>query len=237
MIFKFIFAFAFFVAASAVKQDDESLMKILAKERNEMREIFQHETARLEQEDRKLQRQNDEQKEENMKQSQEIQQLKEKLRQADLLTKNALRQKEQRGSVLFEVKKIVKAEIKNFMSLEFKEKWNSTMHEEDVHSELQKIVNAEIKDFLISEKICVSGIIDYRNVKTGQSTTTVQFHHTFPRKPTVTASLSFIRNLGNDASHTYAYTEVMKVTTESANIYTYKPYSDTSFTVAWIACL
>ena len=95
--------------------DDESLMKILAKERKEMREIFQRETKRLEKEDRKLQRQNDEQKEEIAKlqqhnyeqkeenekqsqqmahQSQEIQQLKEKLRQADLVTKNSLRRKE-----------------------------------------------------------------------------------------------------------------------------------------------
>jgi len=241
MIFKFFFAFAVIVAASAAKQDDESLMKILAKERKEMREerremrkIFQRETARLEKEDRKLQRQNDEQKEENIKQSQEIQQLKEKLRHADVVAQNSLRQKEQRGSVLFEVKKIVKREIKNFMSLEFKEKWNSTMHEDDVQSELQKIVNAEIKDFLISEKICVSGRLV---VKTGSAytTSTVQFHHTFPRKPTVTASLAYIYNTGNGRTH--AYTTVKKVTTDSANIYTYKAFSDMYFDVVWIACL
>jgi len=244
MIFKFFFAFAVIVAASAAKQDDESLMKILAKERKEMREerremrkIFQRETARLEKEDRKLQRQNDEQKEENIKQSQEIQQLKEKLRHADVVAQNSLRQKEQRGSVLFELKKIVKAEIKNFMSLEFKGKMNSTMHEDDVQSELQKIVNAEIKDFLISEKICVSGIIGYANIKLGAYTTTVQFHHEFPRKPTVTASLSYIYNSGNHASHTQAYTEVKKVTTTTADIYIYKGFSVTSFDVAWIACL
>ena len=65
--------------------DDESLMKILAKERKEMREIFQRETKRLEKEDRKLQekndqlqRQNDEQKKEMEKQSQEMKQLKAK---------------------------------------------------------------------------------------------------------------------------------------------------------------
>jgi len=241
MIFKFFFfAFAVIVAASAAKQDDESLMKILAKERKEMREIFQRETARLEKEDRRLLKKNDEQGEEiaklqrqNDEQKEEIQQLKEKQRQADNVTKNSLRQKEQRGSVLFEVKKIVKAEINNFMSLEFKEKWNSTMHEDDVHSELQKIVNAEIKDFLISEKICVSGKM---GVKPGESTTTpVQFQHKFPRKPTVSASISYIHNYGNDASHIYASTQVTKVTTDSASIYTSKGFVDMS--IEWIACL
>ena len=82
-------------------------MKILANERKEMREIFQRETTRLEREDRKLhrkndqlQRQNDEQKKEMEKQSQqmgrqsqEIQQLKEKLRHADVVAQNSLRQK------------------------------------------------------------------------------------------------------------------------------------------------
>ena len=92
-------------------------MKILAKERKEMREIFQRETTRLEREDRKLhrkndqlQRQNDEQKKEMEKQSlqmaqqsqqmaqqsQEMKQLKAKLRQS-------LRQKATVSVVSFEV--------------------------------------------------------------------------------------------------------------------------------------
>merc|ERR1712098_276242 len=121
----------------------------------------------------------------------------------DNVTKNSLRQKEQKKSADFET--IVK-----------------------------KIVKTEINDFLISEKICVSGIL---GVKTGSSTTTVQFDHTFPRKPTVTASLAHIYNAGNDVSHTYSNTGVKKVTTESANIYTYTFSSDMYANVAWIACL
>jgi len=69
-IFKLFVTIVVFVATSAVNEGDESLMKILAKERKEMREIFQRENERLAQQaeenakqyqlqQQKLQRQND----------------------------------------------------------------------------------------------------------------------------------------------------------------------------------
>jgi len=237
MIFKFYVAIVVFVAASAVKQDDESRMKILAKERKEMREerkemlgIFQRKTKRLEKEDRKLQekndqlqRQNDEQKKEMEKQSLQLAQ------QSQQMAQQSQEMKQLKAKQSQEMKQL-KAKLRQ--SLRQKSTFGNEMDEFD--TKVKKIVKAEMNEFLISEKICVSGRV--KGGKYLDKTTTVQFHNTFPRKPTVSASLAYIGNGGYDPSHTFASIEVVKVTTDSADIYLYKN-PDMHAAVAWIACL
>merc|ERR1712142_292265 len=219
------------VSVSAVNRDKD-LMTILAKERQEMREMFKRETARfdkqtalLHEEDKrqqkelkeqidKLQQQDQKLKEENVKLRQESQndKLKEqtvklrrenkKLRRADVEIKQTIRQRDQNNSL--EVTKMKK----------FK-------RQDDVHSELKKIIRNEINDFLIVEKRCVSGKSSSQSG--GKvSNNKVDFGYTFPRKPTVSASLFYVYNNGGGQGGASAY--VQSVSNSSAFI---------SFDTAW----
>merc|ERR1712142_713624 len=263
------------VAVSAVDEGEESLMKVLAKERKEMREErkemreqFQKENERREMEDRKIQRQNDKlhkklekqsgeilkQNVENSKQSAQIKKLQEQLRQAELKTKDAIRQKDEKVKEEMdtkidkalrqerhssEMKSIVESVMtesvgerghNNSLERELKKLIKSEIKEYDnsLEPELKKLIKSEIKDYLISERICVSG--RENGIPIGwPSKRTIQFGYTFPRKPTV--SLSFHYVMG-----TYAYVYLGTVTTSTAAIETYRN-KDGNFYVSWIACL
>merc|ERR1712168_756024 len=189
-----------------------------------MREMFERETAllhaedkrqqkenlKLKEQDKKMKKQNDELKEQIVKLRQKTQNdnLKEqivklrrenqKLRRADSEIKQTIRQRDQNNSL--EVTK-----MKNFI------------RQDDVHSELTKMMRNVMHNFLIEEKICVSGVSDQLNGETGDKMfhKMIQFGYSFPRKPTVSVSLSQSRAYGTGGSSV----SVSSVTTSSADIY------------------
>jgi len=241
------------VSVSAVNRDKD-LMTILAKERQEMREMFKRETARfdkqtallheqtalLHEEDKrqqkelkeqidKLQQQDQKLKEENVKLRQESQndKLKEqivklrrenkKLRRADVEIKQTIRQRDQNNSL--EVTK-----MKKFI------------RQDDVHSELKKIIRNEINDFLIVEKRCVSG--RSRGQSGGRITNNkVEFGYTFPRKPTVSASLYYVVNYGGESGGASAYVQSVSNSSAVIRFDTYIGNKKITAAFAWLACL
>merc|ERR1712142_830793 len=249
--FKLIFvAFAVFTV-SAVNKGEDDIMKILAKEREEtreerkqltaerqeMREMFRRESARLDEEDKrqreenqqlkaqiakldkedkKQQKQNQKLKEENNEQQDQIAKLRQKLRRADAKIKQSIRQKDQNNSLeVTMVKKFIR--------------------QDDVHSELKKIIRNEMQTFLKEERLCVGG---RRNEWLGGeiiTRETVEFGYTFPRVPTVIASLAGVRSYGNGG----AYLEVRSVSNSSAAIYIDTKWSDRKMKsfYTWLACL
>jgi len=139
------------------------------------------------------------------------------LRRADAEIRQTIRQRDQNASL--EVTKMV----------------NST-RQSDVHSELKKIIRKEINQFLIEEKLCVSGhhsdqaggeIHDY----------TVEFGFTFPRKPTVSASLTYVNNKSGGRGG--ASVGVGSVSTSSASFHFDTRWRGNGIEAnfGWIACL
>jgi len=254
-ILKLFVIIAVFVTTNAVNEGDESLMKILAKERKEMREIFQRENERLAEEDQKLQRQNDQllqrlekqdekltkqaeeivkQREENAKQNQMQQQqqqviaklhdqnrkLNQKLRHAELESKKAARQNDQREKL--NMKKFIQTELQNSII--------SKGRNDSLELELKKFIKAEINDFLMTEKVCVGGTI-YADQTGWEMRQTVNFGYTFPREPTVVASASLCYRGDNCGAM------VSTVTNSSAVILTYSSHGSPSMYASWMACL
>merc|ERR1712142_513047 len=216
------------VSVSAVNQDKD-LMTILAKERQEMREMFKREAALLHEQNDKLQQQDQKLKEEIVKLRQENQndKLKEqivklrrenkKLRRADVEIKQTIRQRDQNNSL--EVTK-----MKKFI------------RQDDVHSELTKIIRNEINDFLIVEKMCVSGRSSV--ISAGRiSNYKVEFGHTFPRKPTVSASLYYVVNYGGESGGASAYVQSVSNSSAVIRFDTYIGNKKITAAFAWLACL
>jgi len=239
--FKLIFVSLCVFTASAVNQvQDKDLMTILAKERQEMRQMFERETALLRKETGLLhaedKRQQKELKEQNEKLQLQDQKLKEemvkirkgqkndKLKMAKLRREN---QKLRRADA--EIKQSIRQRDQN-NSLEVSEMKNTT-HEE----KLKKMIRNEITDFLMEEKICVSEISDYQ-YGGKYELVTVKYGYTFPRKPTVSASLNFVYNKGGSGgANVYVQSH-----SNSSAVFRF----DTAFgsntirgRFSWIACL
>jgi len=263
-IFKIFVTIVVFAATTAVKEGDEGLMKILAKERKEMREIFQRENDRLAQQaeenakqnqlqQQKLQRQNDQllqrlekqdeklqqqvtkQAEEITKQNQVQQQqqqviaklhdqnrkLHQKLRRSELETKSAFRQKDQKDNL--NMKKMIHSEMQQSYIQAGRNNTNDTLV-----LEMKKLIKKEINNFLKTKKVCVGG--QFRTNNDGNSIRkTVNFEYTFPRKPTVVASVAFRYYKGD-----YCGAFVREVTKSSTVIET---YSQDMVHTTWMACL
>ena len=123
-------------------------MKILAKERKEMREMFQRETERLAEDDQELRQQVKKQNEENTMQNRKIlylhdqnRRLHHKLRHAELESKKAARQNDQREKL--NMKKVIQTELQNSIV--------SRGRNDSLELELKKFIKAEINEFLISK--------------------------------------------------------------------------------------
>merc|ERR1712142_1087572 len=223
MIVKIFIVFAVMIGASAVNQEDEvGVMTILAKERKELTEerkeigeIFRGETERLRREDdqlrgkldklqgklNKLQGKLDDQHEKNEKLRQEDDKLHQKL---DKLHGQNEKQHAQIVKLQKENQVLRRANSKIYKVIrqrdirdpnntrEYDAKIKNSLRQNDFSSELKKMMRAEIKNYLTTEKNCVAGT----NVYVGWGTSgmkTVEFKHTFPRKPTVFAALSLVR--------------------------------------------
>merc|ERR1712142_1249061 len=168
MIVKFFIVFAVTIAASAVNQGDEvGLLTILAKERKEMREIFQRETDQLRgkldeqrQEDDKLHQKVDKQHAQIVK----LQKENRVLRRANSKINKVIRQRDIRDPN---------------NTREFDAKIKNSLRQNDFSSELKKMMRAEIKNYLTTEKNCVAG--NDVNVGYGKAgAKTVEFKYTFP---------------------------------------------------------
>jgi len=121
--------------------------------------------------------------------------------------------------------------------------------QEQDHTELKKIVASEIKNYLINERICVGGAINSTvwpdNRKKSKSNRQVQemdyeveFGYSFPRPPTVLASISALNN-GKKKS-TDAQVHVKSVSDTSAVLHLarwMKSRRGTQCSFGWLACL
>jgi len=240
--FKLIFVSLCAFTASAVNQvQDKDLMTILAKERQEMRQMFERETARLLEEtallhaeDKRQQKELKEQNEKLQLQDQKLKEQNDKIRQGqkkDKLKMAKLRRENQKlRRADAEIKQSIRQRDQK-KSLEVSEMKNTT-HEE----KLKKMIRNEITDFLMEEKICVSGVSDYQDGGNDRYKT-IEYGYTFPRKPTVSASLNFVYNKGGSGG---VNVSVMSHSNSSAII-----RFDTAFgsnkiansRFSWIACL
>jgi len=154
------------------------------------------------------------------------------LRRADSEIKQTIRQRDHDTSRKFDA------------SIEAK--LDKSVKEQD-HSELKKIVASEVENYLINGRICVGGAInstDFPDTQEGRYTQEVvlevPFGHTFPRIPTILASLTTIVN--NNKS-TKVWVHVKRVSTSSAVLYIKRyrkknyHYKETQCNVGWLACL
>jgi len=217
-ILKLFVAIVVFVATTAVNKGDESLMKILAKERKEMRELFQRETKRLAEDDRELRQQVKRQNQEILDLHDQNRRLHQKLRHAVLETKKAARQNDQRENL--NMKKVIQTELQNSII--------SRGQNDSLELELKKFIKEEINEFLKSDKICVGGW--YSTTAGFPWRKKIDFGYTFPRRPTVVVSINWaVHNCG---------AQLKEVTNSYANIDNYcTKFDGMTQYIAWMACL
>merc|ERR1712142_265701 len=182
---KLIFVTFAVFTVSAVNKGEDDIMKMLAKEREEMREerkqltaerqemreMFRRETARLDEEDRR-------QREENQKLKEQEQKLKE---QNDI-------QQDHIAKLRRENQKLRRADVKIKQSIRQKDQ-NSTSI--PIHSELKKMMRKEIQTFLKEERLCVGGRSGDWDTGNKERTKTVEFG-----VPTFIASLLVVWLVG-----------------------------------------
>jgi len=235
--FNLIVLIGFCAAISTANEGEEKLMKILAKERKETKEMFQQENSRLRREDKKLRK-------EDAKLRQEIAKLRDEnqaLRQADSKMQKSIRQRDENASLEFDARlrnsmrqEDVHSEMKNI----FKSVMESSIGERGGNSsleiELRKLMKSEITNYLITEKICVSGTFGSGKANEWQRKR-VNYGVTFPRKPTVTVSI-YQFYYSNPGQRVSAFTEVNEIGNSSAVIGSYRDNSNV-FEIAWMACL
>merc|ERR1712142_1217936 len=259
-IIKFIVVIELFVAMAATNEGEEKLMKVLAKERKEMKEVFQREnaqlrreSAQLRKEDTKLHAQVDKLHKHVNKQNQEMAKLREMLRQAESKVKKSNRQRDQNDSLEFEakiksairqadvhseLKNIVKSVVQTSIGQQgYRCPTNPAMSpqhgsNDSLERELRKLMKSEINNFIINEKLCVGGVITKSSEDAASTTTTVQFGYTFPRKPLVSVAFSDIYG----GSSNNVYTSILSVSKSSAVIFLNK-YETRVCIVSWIACM
>jgi len=244
-----------FAAISTANEGEEKLMKILAKERKETKEMFQQENSRLRREDTKLRKVDAKLRKEDTKirkeatklreqvdkQNKKIAKLEEKLRQADLKTQKSIRQRDENTSLEFDTRlknsmrqEDVHSEMKDIVTSVMESSIGERGGNSSLEIELRKLMKSEITNYLINEKICVSGTFNVGKVKEWRKER-VNYGVTFPRKPTVTASISYFYHY-NPSQTAYAQAYVFEVGNSSAVVGGYRYNSNTCY-VAWIACL
>jgi len=239
-------------------------MKILAKERKEMREIFQRENDRLAQQaeenakqnqlqQQKLQRQNDQLLQRLENQDEKLQQ--QVTKQAVEITKqNQVNAKlHDQNRKLHQKLRHAELETKNALrqkdmkdNLNMKKMIHSELHQSFVQAgsnntndtsvlEMKKLIRAEIDNFLITERICVGGQDWTSTRREDELEKRVYFGYTFPRKPTFVAS--FARGQNFDRALQGVHVMSSKVTNTYGVIRTFKKSSSYVQVFDWMACL
>merc|ERR1712142_676145 len=237
------------------REETREERKQLTAERQEMREMFRRETARLDEEDKRQRDENQKLREQNDKLEQQDRNLKEQndKQQAQIakLDKEDKRMKEQNdkqqdqiAKLRRENQKLRRADAKIKQSIRQKDQNNSLevtmvkkfIRQDDVHSELQKIIRNEMQTFLKEERLCVGGRRSGGWMTEGkQYRDTVEFGYTFPRVPTVIASLVGVRSYGTGGASLRAES----VSNSSAVIYIDTQWGNAKMwsTYTWLACL
>merc|ERR1712142_921239 len=231
-IIKFIVVIKLFVAMAATNEGEEKLMNVLAKERKEMKEVFQRENAQLRKEDTKLHAQVD-------KQNQEIAKLRKMLRKAESKVKKSIRQRDQNDSLELEAKiksairqQDVYSEVENIVKSVVQTSIGHRGSNDSLERELRKLMKSEINNYMINEKMCVGGVIKKSGEDAASTTTTVQFGYTFPRKPLVSVAFSDIYGGGSNN----VYTSILSVS-KSLAVISINKYDTRWCFVSWIACM
>jgi len=250
MIVKFFIVFAVTIAASAVNQGDEvGVMTILAKERKELTEerkeigeIFRGETERLRLEDEQLRGKLDKLQGKLDEQHDKLHQKLDKLHDQNEKQHAQIVKLQKENQVLrranSKINKVIRQrDIRDPNNTrEFDAKIKNSLRQNDFSSELKKMMRAEIKNYLTTEKNCVAGT----NVVVGwgkKGEKTVEFQHTFPRKPTVFAAISLVHARRFPI---YAFVKVKSVTNSSAVLYIDNSMDGNNNVICyanWIACL
>jgi len=250
MIVKFFIVFAVTIAASAVNQGDEvGVMTILAKERKELTEerkeigeIFRGETERLRLEDEQLRGKLDKLQGKLDEQHDKLHQKLDKLHDQNEKQHAQIVKLQKENQVLrranSKINKVIRQrDIRDPNNTrEFDAKIKNSLRQNDFSSELKKMMRAEIKNYLTTEKNCVAGT----NVVVGwgkKGEKTVEFQHTFPRKPTVFAAISLVLARRFPI---YARVNVQSVTNSSAVLYIDNTSGDNKELIChanWMACL
>jgi len=239
MIVKFFIVFGVTIAASAVNQGDEvGLLTILAKERKEMREIFRRETERLRQEDDQLRGKLEEQRQEDDKLHQKLDKLHSQNEKQHAQIVKLQKENRVLRRTNSKINKVIRQrDIRDPNNTrEFDAKIKNSLRQNDLSFELKKMMRAEIKNYLTTEKNCVAGT----NVQVGwgkKGEKTVEFQHTFPRKPTVFAAISLVHARRFPI---YAFVKVKSVTNSSAVLYIDNSMDGNNNVICyanWIACL
>ena len=257
----FVFFVLIVVAAetSAADKGDGELLKVLAKERKEMSNIFQQENAELRRDDQKLRerdeklhdridkmaeqmsKQNEQMGKQISKQNEQISKLHGK---NDKLQNRNKKLEQQINKLHQKLQRQADPQISplhgSLMKTVREKDQNGTSGNVDtlkIMTELKQFVKSEIKEFLMNERICVSGKIGGRDSGSNRVTTThhVNFGYEFPRKPAFSVAISYYR----DYYAVYFWKEVeatvSEVTNSSAKIAVRK--KDVWWSVSWIACL
>jgi len=136
MIFGIFVIFAVLATASAKKKGDDSLLSVLSKERQEMKELFRHDNRELREQDTKLQQENDQIRKMNKRlQKQMVKMREEKLQEEN----NAM--KKENEKLKKEIKKLRHADRRQrdqIDGLELEKKIKDLIRQEDVVLETKK---------------------------------------------------------------------------------------------------
>jgi len=212
------------------------LAKELAKAREETKEIIQRENDKLRKDADKLR----EEDEKIKKDAEKIKKENQRLRKQDAKLQREMAKQQREMAKLrrdnSQIKKTQRQKDEN-NTLELRHFLKDSLRQKDFSSELKKLMTRQIDEYLQVNKICVAGNFG-KFVGSGiNADHTVDFGHTFPRVPTVTASLSSFsidsvtsnRGLGADT--------VSKVTNSSAVLHLYADSNYYYFYITWMACL
>jgi len=207
----FVAVVGIFAKVSADGKEDGNLLKVLAAERKETNEMFKREIQRLRLKDNqlhgkldKLQGQNKKLQKKNEKLEKEII----KLRGADSEIQASIRQKDQLQ--------------------------NGTRSALDLDDHFKKLIKSGIIDFLTKERVCVGGTITWTFPNDKWVDRDVQFGYSFPRVPTVSASIAKVSH--DTKGETDVRVKVKTVTNSTMVISTYQNVP-TNWFASWIACL
>jgi len=211
-------------------------------EHRKMTELFQDATTRLEEQHDTLKQLNDELHEKIAKLRQEMKNDKLQAHIQNVNLQEQITKLHREDLVLRRADSEIKQTIRQ------RDQAQDASQEQD-HTELKKIVASEIKNYLINERICVGGAINSTvwpdNRKKSKSNRQVQemdyeveFGYSFPRPPTVLASITALNNGRKKATDAQVYVKSVSDTSAVLHLARWrKGGRGTQCSFGWLACL
>jgi len=210
-------------------------------EHKKMTELFQNASTRLEEQHGTLKELNDELHEKIAQLRREMNNDKLQAHIQNVKLQEQITKLRREDQVLRRADSEIKANIRQ------RDQAQDAIQEQD-HTELKKIVASEIKNYLINERICVGGAINsivwpdnQKKLKSNEQVQEmdykVEFGYSFPRLPTVMASLT---SLNGRKKSPYAQVHVKSVSDTSAVLHLARYKKNrfgTQCSFGWLACL